>query len=189
MFQLSEIDQKTLLEIARSSVQAHIAGQTLESRVFRSGILAQTHGIFVSIHRDGELRGCIGNVHPAAPLYSSAGECAIAAAFGDPRFVPLMIDELALVDFEISVLSPMEIVTNVREIEVGKHGVMLSKRKARGILLPQVAATYGWDIDRFLEEACRKAGLGPDEWKQGATIHRFSAFVFGESRLRMTATP
>jgi AmmeMemoRadiSam system protein A len=189
MFQLSDRDQQSLLQIVRHSVRAHLSGQIPLLPDIRSGTLAEPHGIFVSIHKGVELRGCIGNVHPTAALYRTASECAISAAFGDPRFAPMMRDELETVDFEISVLSTMERVEDVRQIEVGKHGLMISKRKARGLLLPQVASAYGWNSEKFLEETCKKAGLPPDEWKDGAAIHRFSAFVFGESRFHLAATP
>jgi uncharacterized protein (TIGR00296 family) len=91
------------------------------------------------------------------------------------------------VDFEISVLSPMERVEDVAEIEVGTHGLLISKRGYRGLLLPQVATAYSWDRLTFLQETCRKAGLRADDWKDGATIHRFSAFVFSEKRSHLTA--
>lgn len=100
--------------------------------------------------------------------------------------MPLTLSELPLVEFEISVLSKVERVENVIEIEVGVHGLLISKNGARGLLLPQVATAYGWDRERFLEETCRKAGLKFDDWKDGATIHRFSALVFGERQFRFT---
>jgi uncharacterized protein (TIGR00296 family) len=98
-------------------------------------------------------------------------------------------DELDLVSFEISVLSPMERVESLRQIETSVHGLMITKGKARGLLLPQVAQEMGWDREKFLEETCLKAGLAPDEWKQGATIHCFSALVFGETRRHLAAAP
>jgi AmmeMemoRadiSam system protein A len=182
MFQLTESQQQLLLQIARESVQAHLLKQPLPLRHVTAGTLIEAHGIFVSIHQRGELRGCIGNVHPVEPLVRSTSECAIAAAVDDPRFVPLTFSELRDVDFEISVLSLMEPVQDVAAIEVGKHGLFISKNHCRGLLLPQVAAAYGWSRERFLEETCKKAGLRPDEWKRGAAIHRFSAFVFGEKQ-------
>ncbi|MBI4472562.1 MAG: AmmeMemoRadiSam system protein A [Acidobacteria bacterium] len=189
MFLLSDNDQKTLLEIARNSVRSYLAVATFDLPEISSDVLTQSHGVFVSIHKHGELRGCIGNVHPVGPLYRVTAECAIAAAFGDPRFIPLMKKEIDVVNFEISVLSPMELVEDVKKIEVGRHGLMISKGKAKGLLLPQVAAMYGWNRERFLEETSRKAGLALDDWKEGATIHYFTAIVFGEKRLHITATP
>ena len=99
-----------------------------------------------------------------------------------------MLGELPDVEFEISVLSPMQHVHDVGDIEVGKHGLLISKRNARGLLLPQVATTYGWTRERFLQETCRKAGLRPDDWKDGATIESFSALVFGEKQFQFSVT-
>ena len=175
MFQLTEDDQQLLLQIARNSVRSYLLSQSPRLPDVPAGVLTETHGIFVSIHGNGELRGCIGNVHPAGPLFRSAAECAIAAAVGDPRFMPLMPGELDELEFEISVLSPMHYVHDVAEIEIGKHGLLISKKNARGLL------------ERFLEEVCQKAGLPPDEWKDGATIYCFRAFVFGDKQFHFLA--
>jgi uncharacterized protein (TIGR00296 family) len=94
--------------------------------------------------------------------------------------MPMMLAELPSVEFEISILSPPERVESIQQIEIGRHGLMISKDAARGLLLPQVAATYKWNREQFLRETCRKAGLRPDDWKDGATIHSFNALVFGE---------
>jgi uncharacterized protein len=187
MFQLTETDQRLLLQIARNAVRAHLSAQVFTSPEVPSGNLTASCGIFVSIHKDGELRGCIGSVQATGPLYRGAADCAISAAVGDPRFIPLTRDELQAVDFEISVLSPLKRVGDVDEIEVGKHGLLIAKRSYRGLLLPQVATAYGWDRETFLQETCRKAGLRADDWKDGATIHRFTAFVFGEKHSHLTA--
>lgn len=188
MFQLTEKDQQLLLQIARDSVRFYLLSESPHLPEAPPGVLTEVHGIFVSIHKRDELRGCIGNVHPTGPLVQSAAECAIAAAVGDPRFMPLMPGELPEVEFEISVLSGMERVLNVNDIEVGKHGLLISQRNARGLLLPQVPTAYGWDRERFLAETCKKAGLRPDAWKDGATIERFSAFVFGERQFSFSTT-
>jgi len=182
MFQLNENDQQTLLKIARHSVQAYLSGVSPRLPEITAGPLMENRGVFVSLHQAGELRGCIGNIHPAAPLFRITSECAISAAVGDPRFMPLTAEELPKVYFEISVLSPMEKIDDISKIEIGRDGVMVSKRGARGLLLPQVAAEQGWDRERFLAETCRKAGLRPGEWKDETTIFRFSAFVFQEQQ-------
>ena len=187
MFQLTEDDQQLLLQIARNSVRSYLLSQSPRLPDLPAGGLTETRGIFVSIHRQDELRGCIGNLHPAGPLFRSAAECAIAAAVGDPRFMPLMPGELDEVEFEISVLSPMQYVHNVAEIEIGRHGLLITRKNSRGLLLPQVAATCGWSRQRFLEEVCKKAGLPPDDWKDGATIHCFSAFIFGDKQFHCFA--
>ena len=188
MLQLTESDQKLLLQIARNSVHAYLSGKTASLPETSNGVLKESYGIFVSIHKSGELRGCIGSVRPAGPLYRSAAECALAAAVSDPRFAPLTSDELPATDFEISVLSLLEPVKDIGDIEIGLHGLMITKQRARGLLLPQVAVEHQWDRVRFLRETCKKAGLNPDDWKSGATVQRFAAFVFGESQLRVTLT-
>ena len=186
MLQLTEADQVLLLQIARVAVRSHVLGRPFTPPEITSDNLTESCGIFVSIHKNGELRGCIGNVQGSGPLYRRVGECAISAAVADPRFAPVEPHELPLIDFEISVLSPMERVIAITEIEVGKHGLLISKGHHRGLLLPQVAMAYRWDRETFLRETCRKAGLGQDDWKDGAIIHRFSAFVFSEKHLHQT---
>ena len=188
MFQLTESQQQILLQIARDSVRSYLSGELSPLPEFTSGVLTELHGIFVSIHKGHDLRGCIGNVNPVGPLCRTAAECAIAAAVGDPRFAPLTPAELPLVQFEISVLSAIERVQNVAEIEVGAHGLLISKKGSRGLLLPQVATLYGWNREQFLQETCRKAGLRPGEWRDGSTIQRFSAFVFTERQLHLSVT-
>ena len=183
MRQLPASDQQRLLKIARESVEAHLRQQEFHAPETLEGLLAENHGAFVSIHKGNELRGCIGNLSPTLTLSRTVADCAVAAAVEDPRFPPLTVDELEKVEFEISVLSPFEIVDNVETIEIGRHGLLISKRSARGLLLPQVPVTYGWGRERFLAETCRKAGLKPDEWKEGAVIFSFTADVFGETSI------
>lgn len=186
MFQLTESDQQVLLQTARTAVHFYLSGQTPKLPEKAAGPLSEPRGVFVSIHKKHDLRGCIGNIHPTSSLTRTVAECAIAAAVGDPRFMPLMISELRDIAFEISVLSAMRRVKDISEIDVGRHGLHISKKHGRGLLLPQVAAGYGWDRERFLEETCRKAGLRPDDWKEGATIESFSALVFAEKQLQPT---
>ena len=186
--QLTETDQQLLLQIARDSVRAYLAGQKPLLPDITCGPLTEPRGIFVSLHQANELRGCIGNIYAVSPLYRSTAECAIAAAVGDPRFMPLMSEELPAIEFEISVLSPLHNVVDICEIEIGKHGLLISCNGVRGLLLPQVASRYGWDRERFLRETCRKAGLKPDDWKQDSSIQTFSALVFSEKQFHTTCS-
>jgi len=117
-------------------------------------------------------------IEPQGPLYRNVSGCAIAAASRDSRFKPIKLAELPEVEFEISVLSPVEKVTDLSAIEIGTHGLIVSRGNARGLLLPQVAIQHQWSREEFLGETCRKAGLPPTAWKQGATVHRFTAEVF-----------
>src|SRR5262245_19760074 len=188
IFQLTEPDQHLLLQIARQAVASYLGGRSPLFTEVLQGALSEIRGVFVSLHKSAELRGCIGNIHAVSPLYRTVAECAIAAAVGDPRFMPLTTAELPSVEFEVSVLSMLERVVDIHAIEIGKHGLLISRRAARGLLLPQVATTFGWDRERFLQETCRKAGLKPDDWKQDATIQSFSALVFSERQFQMTSS-
>ena len=178
MSQLNKQDQETLLQIARDSVQAYLLDRQPELTSIASEDLMQTRGVFVSIYLGTNLRGCVGTIDAPHPLYQSVSGCAVAAASKDSRFRPLQLSELPVVEFEISVLSPIEAVTDLQSIEIGTHGLIVSRGNARGLLLPQVAIHQQWDREQFLGETCRKAGLPPTAWKQGATIQRFTAEVF-----------
>ena len=181
MLQLSNPEQNLLLGIARDAVHRHLSSQSVEYPDIPDGGMTRPHGVFVSIHADSELRGCIGRIQSEKPLYETTTECAISAAVADPRFPPLQIAELPGVSFEISVLSRLEQIDDIEGIEVGRHGLMIEKDAGRGLLLPQVASQYGWDRIEFLRQTCLKAGLGPDDWRQDATVFSFEALVFQES--------
>jgi AmmeMemoRadiSam system protein A len=187
MFQLTDDDQRLLLQIARNAVRSYLLGRPPRLPEVPPAVLTEPHATFVSIHKGESLRGCIGNIHPAGPLYRSVAECAIGAAVGDPRFMPLSAAELPEVEFEISVLSPLQRVDDIREIQVGQHGLLVSKGSARGLLLPQVATMYNWDRERFLQETCRKAGVKVDDLKN-ATVQSFSAVVFDEKKFHHSIT-
>jgi uncharacterized protein len=182
MFQLSESDQQRLLKIARTAVLLYLSGKSPRPAEIESGPLSENHSVFVSLHEDGELRGCIGNLHATAPLYRTTAECAIQAAVADPRFMPLTLAELVGVAFEISVLSPLEKVDDINTLQTGRDGIFIIKNALRGLLLPQVATDNGWDRERFLAETCRKAGLKSNDWKDGAAIFRFTAQIIAEKR-------
>ena len=180
MFQLSKPERQLLLEIARGAVRAHLAKEKPPVRGIPDGTLGQSHGVFVSLHRGAELRGCIGRVQSDRPLYETTAECAVSAAVADPRFVPMEADELDHVSFEISALTPLTTIEGIDQLEVGRHGLLVEKGPSRGLLLPQVASRFGWDRREFLRQTCLKAGLGPDEWQSGANIFVFEAIVFDE---------
>jgi AmmeMemoRadiSam system protein A len=189
MFRLPEPDRRFLLNLARNAVQAHLSAIPLQLSAVHDGITCEPHGVFVSIHQGRQLRGCIGNVMPELPLYQTTARCAIAAATSDPRFPAVTLGELPLLSFEISVLSPPELVNTFEEIEVGKHGLIVSKGSARGLLLPQVPVEYGWNRNQFLSETCIKAGLDPNAWHEGTVIHSFTADVFGEDQIHQLDRP
>jgi AmmeMemoRadiSam system protein A len=138
-------------------------------------------GAFVTLRKQGELRGCIGHVEPDRPLDLTVARVALAAAQTDPRFPPVSLDELDEISIEISVLGPLERIAGLNEIAVGRHGLVVERTFHRGLLLPQVAVEQGWSAEVFASQTCVKAGLPPDAWKQGAALWRFDAEVFGES--------
>ena len=142
--------------------------------------LQTPQGAFVTITIGGELRGCIGTFREDTPLFRTVAQMAVAAASEDPRFPPLTAAELPKIHVEISALTPMKPVADVREIEVGRHGLYITRGFNSGVLLPQVATEYGWDRTTFLEQTCRKAGLPKNAWQEGAKILSFEAEVFGE---------
>jgi AmmeMemoRadiSam system protein A len=156
--------------------------QNYDSPDFFSETLKTEYGIFVTLHKNSELRGCIGYVEGIRPLQHAVEEMAISAAFKDPRFPPVTAEEFEILELEISVLSPLQEIQNIEEIEVGTHGLVIEKGYYRGLLLPQVAVEYKWDRETFLKHTCHKAGLAEDAWKDKSTkIKIFSAEIFSES--------
>lgn len=181
---LNQEEKKRLLEIARGTIEDHAQGRRPASRQADLEGLSFKRGAFVTIHRRGALRGCIGNFFSDQPLAETVEEMAVAASSQDPRFPPVSPSELQELDLEISVLSPLREVEDVSEIQVGEHGIYIVSPRGRGVLLPQVATEYGWDRDTFLDQTCIKAGLRPGCWRDPQTkILVFSAQVFGENDL------
>ena len=180
MPQLSSSEKQLLLDVARRAVRAHLSKEPLASESFPSGTLHDPLGVFVSIHRGSQLCGCIGRVESESPLHETTAVCAVSAAISDPRFSPMKLAELDDVSFEISVLSKIEQVKAVDQIEVGRHGLLIEMDSRRGLLLPQVASEYNWDHIEFLSQTCMKAGLEPEAWRRDASIFAFEALVFAE---------
>ena len=172
-------ERKLLLCFAQESIRACLHGRTFDPPE-PIAHLAEKRGAFTTLHLSGKLRGCVGYIVAANPLYLTVIETAAAAAFEDPRFLPVREAEAAQLEIEISVLSPIASIAP-EEVEIGKHGLVISFRGHRGLLLPQVPVEWGWDRERFLAETCRKAGLPTDSWQHGATVEGFTAEVFSES--------
>ena len=171
--------RRALLNEARHAVAEHLAGRRAPVPP-ADGVFAMRAGVFVSFHRAGALRGCIGHPDGDRTLAEVVGRSAIAAATEDPRFDPVDADELAACDIEISVLGRIARVDDPSTIAVGRHGLIIEQGWHRGLLLPQVAEEHGFDRDQFLAQTCLKAGLPRDAWKRGATIYSFEAEVFGD---------
>jgi AmmeMemoRadiSam system protein A len=177
---LTAQERNSLLEVARRAIVDQLAGRP-EATPALDGVFGRLSGVFVSLHNHGDLRGCIGYPDGGQPLGVTVPRCAVSAATSDTRFAAVTVSELPEVDIEISVLTPVERVTNPADIEIGRDGLIAEQHGRRGLLLPQVATEWGWDRDAFLAQTCVKAGLPRDAWKRGASIFRFQAEVFGDT--------
>lgn len=174
-------EQKTLLALAREAIAQYLKDGKRVPLPEATPSLEEVCGAFVTLHKQGDLRGCIGNMIGQGPLVETIRAMAIAAATEDPRFPPVRPAELAQLDIEISVLSPLARIKDVEEIAVGTHGILMRRGMRQGVLLPQVATEWGWGREEFLRHTCLKAGLPTEAWKEPETIIEiFSAQVFGE---------
>ncbi len=177
-FALSADEKKGLLRLARQAVELFVReGKTLDYEA-KDPALSSARGAFVTLKKKGDLRGCIGFIEAVHPLYKAVIQCAIYAATEDPRFGPVTASELKSLEYEISVLTPLEKIEDPGRVQVGKHGLVISSGGRRGLLLPQVPVENNWDRLEFLAQACVKAGLPPDAWRKGAEIFVFEAIVF-----------
>ncbi|OPL16914.1 MAG: hypothetical protein AVO38_06970 [delta proteobacterium ML8_D] len=170
-----------LLKIARRAIERELAGLPfLIPRVSNSNLF-EHRGAFVTVHKQGQLRGCMGTFSMGRPLYEVVGDMAISAAFKDLRFRPLNASEFEEVDLEISALTPLLPVADINEIKIGIHGIYVVQEAFHGVLLPQVATKNRWDRLDFLNHTCTKAGLAPGCWKDPKTqVNIFSAEIFSE---------
>lgn len=177
-YSLSPEEKRELARLARRAVEEAVSSnKVLEYKASDENLLVPK-GVFVTLTKKGVLRGCIGFIEPIYPLAQAVIQTAYYAALEDRRFDPVSAAELKDLEIEISVLSPLTRCTDIGQIKVGQHGLVISRGGQKGLLLPQVAVENGWTRDEFLEEACLKAGLGPDAWKKGAEIYTFQAVIF-----------
>ena len=191
-FELSVDEGKFLIELARNAVKEHL--KTRKHILIPKNTpkkMLEECGVFVTInklfHGEKQLRGCIGYPYPTAPLVEAVIDSAINAATQDPRFPPLSPKELDEIVFEISVLTPPELIeTNnpkeyVKKFKVGEHGLIVEKGPFKGLLLPQVPLEWNWCEEEFICQCCMKAGLPPDTWlTEGTKIYKFKAVIFEE---------
>ncbi|MGD8377151.1 MAG: AmmeMemoRadiSam system protein A [Acidobacteriota bacterium] len=176
---LPRSQRTALLELARRALERHLEGLSAPSPP-DDPLLQRAGGVFVSLHRGEDLAGCIGYIESEDPLPRTVIGAAIAAGTRDPRFPPVTPEDLAAIRIEISILSPLRPLNDPASIEVGRDGLLIEGGGRRGLLLPQVAASQGWDPETFLRAVCDKAGLPSDAWRQGAALYRFTAQVFSE---------
>lgn len=179
---ITEDEKTALLKIARDSITGNVKNNknaTPESQF--SGILMEKYGAFVTLLKQGKLRGCIGRFNPNLPLYQTIKEMAIAAATRDSRFNPVTKEELDKIEIEISILTPLKLIKSIDEIQLGKHGIYIKKGINKGTFLPQVALDNKWTKDEFLGHCARdKAGIDWDGWKK-AELYTFEAIVISEN--------
>jgi AmmeMemoRadiSam system protein A len=184
MFRLCNDDCRALLDLARRAISTAVIEKQILDIPPYSAALAHPAGAFVTLHRDGKLRGCVGQVESPGPLAETVARAAISAALHDSRFPEVRADELEKLDIEISVLSVPEPILP-EAIVIGLHGLLIVNGEKRGVLLPQVAGERKWSTEHFLEETCAKADLPPDAWREAATrILAFTAEVFSEAGIR-----
>jgi AmmeMemoRadiSam system protein A len=189
MLQLTEAQKDRLLELARTALEEAVRFGRVPEAAESAEALRTPSGAFVTLTERGRLRGCIGHIEALRPLYVTVRECARAAALDDPRFEPVTPAELPSLHIEISILSPLAD-TAPEQVEVGRHGLLISRGGRRGLLLPQVAEEWNWNREQFLQETCRKAGLPPDAWQHGARIQTFTAQILKEpSTLARSSSP
>jgi len=181
---LSPEEKSFLLQLAREVISLRCRGEGSPQHPVHSKKLNRKFGVFVTLHKGNDLRGCIGYVEGIKPLQSAVIDMANSAAFNDPRFKPVTEAELDHLTIEISVLSALDKVEDINDIIVGRDGLLIEKSVFSGLLLPQVASELGWDRKTFLSQTCIKAGLPENEWKSGkCTIYKFSAEIFSETEI------
>jgi uncharacterized protein len=181
MLFLSDSDRESLLLLAQQAVIEIVSRGQILADIPAGGVFAQKCGVFVSLHVGNRLRGCIGVVEPDGPLGDSVVRCATGAALQDPRFPAMRLEELSDLQIEISLLSP-PLAIRPEEIEIGSHGLLISRGARRGLLLPQVAVKHGLSPEQFLAETCRKAQLSPDAWRDPeASLFGFTCEIFSSA--------
>jgi len=179
--QFSPEDRRAMLALARAAIVSALEDKPLGRPPSEPSCFSLTQGVFVTLEVFGRLRGCIGVIEPREPLRESIIHCAQSAAFHDARFPPLQREEAPGLEIEISVLSELFPIA-LREIQIGKHGLMVATENNRGLLLPQVATEHKLSQEEFLEETCHKAGLARDAWRAPQTkIYAFTCEIFSES--------
>ncbi len=191
-FELNLEEGTFLIQLARNTVKKYLeTGETTKPPENTPKKLFEQCGVFVTINslknREKTLRGCIGYPYPTNPLVGALIDSAISAATRDPRFHPLSLKELANVIFEVSVLTPPELIKvekpeeYMAKIKVGEDGLIVEKGFFKGLLLPQVPVEWNWCEEEFLCQCCIKAGLPPGSWlTKGTKIYKFSAIIFEE---------
>ncbi len=185
---LSESERQALLNLARQAVTEAVSRGQILADIPSGGFFSQRRGVFVSLHMGKRLRGCIGVVEPEEPLGDSVVRSAASAALQDPRFPAVRPDELSDLRIEISLLSP-PLPIRPEEIEIGRHGLLISRGRQHGLLLPQVAVEHHLSAEQFLAETCRKAQLPPDAWREAdSNVLGFTCEIFADGPPRASSS-
>ncbi len=181
---VTEKHKRELLKYAREVIRAKLFKEEIAYSLPNDPLYEKKSGAFVTIHKKGQLRGCIGYIKAYKTIRETIKDMAIAAAFKDPRFPPLSKEEFSDIDIEISLLSELKKIDSIEEIEVGKHGLYVENGFYSGLLLPQVATEWNWDKITFLNQVCNKAMMSSDCWRDPQTdIYIFTAEIFSENEL------
>jgi len=184
---LSLEEGKLLVKLARRTIENYLRTGKKPPVPKAGAKLRERCGVFVTLTKHDELRGCIGHPLPTLPLIEAVIDSAVSSAVQDPRFLLVTHGELPDIRIEVSVLTPPELIKvkdprdYLKHVEVGKHGLIVECAGRAGLLLPQVPVEWGWDVEEFLSQTCMKAGLMPDCWlREDVRISRFSAQIFAE---------
>ncbi len=180
---LTKEEKINLLKLARQAIEKELFGKSDIKLNTGFPIYQEQRAAFVTLHKKGQLKGCIGHIIAQDTLINTIKDMAYSAAFRDPRFSPLSKSEYNDIDIEISVLTPLKKVKSYEDVKVGVHGIIVSKGFYKGVLLPQVATEQNWDAETFVKHCCLKAGLPSDEYKREVDIEIFAANVFGEKNI------
>ncbi len=185
-FEITATEEQYLLKLARGSITYYLEhGKVPTFDDFPppdSKVLTEKCGAFVTLTKEGQLRGCIGQIPPVEPLIAVVAGRAIDSALNDPRFASVTLPELDDLHIEISILTPPTKVDSYEDIVVGQHGMVLSKNGRSSVFLPQVAPEQGWDLATTLTHLSMKAGLLPDDWREGASFEVFEAIIIHEKK-------
>ena len=174
--------QRLLLQIARGAIACHLENRKPSKYQDLDAELLQKSGAFITLHKAGQLRGCVGYIVSNKPLYETIVEAAVAVATRDPRFHRLNLSEMPTLPIEISVLTPFQPLKRIEDLEIGVHGLYIKHGVHSGLLLPQVATTHNWNRTQFLQQACKKAKLPEDAWQGSETeVYLFSSQVVGQT--------